>query len=130
MTTTPKRPTRSQSGFTVIEVVVSTVILTFGILALAGATGQIVRQLTLADLQAERTVAFQTVVDRVQSLPFDDVLPGTLTHGVYDVSWTVVNEGGGAKLVTITTVGPGVAAGSTTGDPRRSETFTFRVLRR
>ena len=130
MTPTRERPTRLQSGFTVIEVVVSTVILTFGVLALAGATGQIVRQLTLADLQSERTVAFQTVVDRMQSLPYDSVVDGTLTHGVYDVSWTVVNEGGGAKLVTITTVGPGVAVGSTTGDPQRTEVFTFRVLRR
>ena len=113
-----------------VEVVVSTVILSFGVLALAGATGQIVRQLTFADLQAERTVAFQTVIDRVQSLPYASVVDGSTTHGAYTVSWTVVNEGGSAKLVTVTTVGPGVSVGSTTGDPQRSETFTFRVLRR
>jgi prepilin-type N-terminal cleavage/methylation domain-containing protein len=122
--------TANRQGFTIVEVVVAIMILTGGIAALAGATGQIVRQLTLADLQSERTVAFQRVVDEMKSLPYDDVVDGSQTHGAFDVSWTVTNEGGNAKLVVVTTVGPGVSPNSTTNDPQWSETFTFRVLRR
>jgi hypothetical protein len=105
-------------------------ILVIGIMGLAGASGQIIRQITFADLESERAVAFQTVIDRLQSLPYDNVVDGTATIGVFDVAWQVANDGGGSKIVRITTVGPGVAVNSTANDPERSETFRFRILRR
>lgn len=121
---------RARSGFTIIEVIVAMMILVVGVLGLAGATGQIIRQITFADLESERAVAFQTVINRMQSLPYANVVNGTATIGVFDVSWTVANAGSQSKIVTITTVGPGVSLTSTANDPVRSETFEFRVLRR
>ena len=125
----PSRP-RARGGFTIIEVIVAMMILVVGVLGLAGATGQIIRQITFADLESERAVAFQTVINRMQSLPYANVVDGTATIGVFDVSWAVANSGSQSKIVTITTVGPGVSLTSTANDPVRSETFEFRVLRR
>jgi len=98
--------------------------------ALASATSQIVREITLADLQSERTVAFQSVIDRLQAMPYDNVVDGSTTVGIYDVSWVVTPVGAQSKIVVITTVGPGVGANSTQNNPTRTETFEFRILRR
>ena len=95
------------------------VMLAVGVVSLATSTAQIVRQITLADLESERTVAFQTVIDQLQSRPYDNVVAGNSTIGVFDVRWAVANDGGGSKIVTIETVGPGVRPNSTLNDPAR-----------
>jgi len=120
----------ARGGFTLVEVVVAIMMLAVGVLALATSSAQIVRQITMADLESERAVAFQTVVNQMQSLPYANVVDGTSTIGVYAVSWAVANDGSQSKIVTITTVGPGVSATTTASDPARSESFRFRVLRR
>lgn len=121
----------SRAGFSMIEVIVAMVILVVGVLGLAGTTAYIVRQITLSDLMTERSAAFQTVVDRLQSLPFDSVGAGSDSIGVFAVTWSSVITGPQNKLVTIVTVGPGVG-GTTfpTNDPQVVDTFQFRVLRR
>ncbi len=121
---------RSREGFTIVEVIVAMLILVVGVVGLAAGSAQIIRQITLADLESERSVAFQTVIEQLQASPYDNVANGTSTVGVFDVSWAVANDGAQSKIVTITTVGPGVRANSTLNDPARSETFIFRVLRR
>ncbi len=124
--------TRTRAGFTVIEVIIAMVILTFGVLGLAGTTAYIVRQVALSDLMTERTVAFQTVLDRLQSLPYDSVGSGTDSVGIYGVTWSSTNNGSQNKTVTIVTQGPGMstASGAPFNDPAVIDTFTFRILRR
>lgn len=121
----------SRAGFSMIEVIVAIVVLTIGVLGLAGTTAYIVRQITLGDLMTERSVAFQTVVDRVQATPYDQVTSGTQTIGAFDVKWEAVNDGSQNKIVTIVTVGPGLG-GTTfpTNNPVAADTFRFRILRR
>jgi len=114
-----------------IEVIIALIILVVGVLGLAGTTAFIVRQITLSDLMTERSAAFQTVVDRIQSLPFDSVSSGSDSVGIFAVSWDAVLDGAQNKIVTIVTVGPGL--GGTTvpmNDPQVTDTFQFRVLRR
>ena len=65
-----------RAGFSMIEVIVAMLILTVGVLGLAGTTAYIVRQVTLGDLMTERSAAFQTIIDRLQSLPYDSVTSG------------------------------------------------------
>lgn len=128
----PPRPTREKAGFTVVEVIIAMVILTIGVLGLAGTTAFIVRQTTLSDLMTERTAAFQTVIDRIQSLPYDSVVAGVDTVGIYEATWTVVDNGSQNKTVTIVTTGPGMSTGSGVpfNDPQVTDTFAFKVLRR
>ncbi len=114
-----------------VEVIIAIVILAVGVLGLAGTTAYIVRQITLADLMTERSAAFQTIIDRLQSLPYVDVVSGTETVGVFDITWTVVADGAQNKIVTIVTVGPGLGGTTVpTNDPQAVESFQFRILRR
>jgi prepilin-type N-terminal cleavage/methylation domain-containing protein len=116
-------------GFSLVEVIIAMVILTVGVLGLAGATGQIVRQITLSDLITERSIAFQTIVERVQAMPYDNVGTGSDSVGIFAIRWSSVDNGGQSKTVTMITVGPGLGA-LQTNNPQRVDTFSFRVLRR
>jgi prepilin-type N-terminal cleavage/methylation domain-containing protein len=120
-----------RGGFSMIEVIVAMMILTIGVLGLAGTTAYIVRQITLGDLMTERSAAFQTIIDRLQSLPYDQVTTGNTTVGVFAISWTSANDGPQNKIVQMITVGPGLGGALVpTNDPQSVDTFTFRVLRR
>lgn len=125
----PSRP--ATAGFSLVEVIIAIVILAVGVLGLAGTTAYIVRNVTLSDLMTERSAAFQTIVDRLQSLPFDSVGSGTDSIGVFAVRWSSVLDGPQNKIVTIITTGPGLANNPVpTNNPRQVDTFQFRVLRR
>jgi prepilin-type N-terminal cleavage/methylation domain-containing protein len=120
-----------RDGFSLVEVIIAILILAVGVLGLAGTTAHITRQITLADLMTERSVAFQTTIDRLQSLPFADVSTGQDSVGVYFVSWSSALDGPQSKNVTIVTLGPGLASGAPPGlNPQVADTFEFRVLRR
>ena len=123
-----RRPS-GHGGFSLIEVVIALMVLTVGVLGMAGSTGQIVRQVTLADLITERSIAFQTIVERMQSLPYDSVDTGSDSIGIFEVTWSSVANSGQSKTVTIITTGPGLGAGQA-NDPQAVDTFSFRVLRR
>jgi prepilin-type N-terminal cleavage/methylation domain-containing protein len=127
----PRVSERGEGGFSMIEVIVAMLILTIGVLGLAGTTAYIVRQVTLGDLMTERSAAFQTIIDRLQSLPYDSVTSGNTTVGVFAISWTSANDGPQNKIVQMITVGPGLGGALVpTNDPVAVDTFTFRVLRR
>lgn len=133
MTATAKGPRgdAQRAGFSMVEVIVAIVILTVGVLGLAGTTAFVVRQTTLGDLMTERAAAFQTIIDRVQSLPYDSVTSGADSVGVFAVSWTSVDDGAQNKIVTIVTVGPGMGGTAfPMSDPQVADTFEFRILRR
>jgi len=113
-----------------LEIIVALVILAFGLLGLAGSTGYLVRTVSLGDLTTERASAFQTVVDRLQSLPYDSVTTGNDSVGVFAVSWDAVNDGPQSKVLTVVTLGPGIAPGSGMAmSPAVADTFVFRILR-
>jgi Tfp pilus assembly protein PilV len=114
-----------------VEVVIAMLILTIGVLSMAGATAQIVRQITLADLMTERSVAFQTIIDRLQSLPYDSVGSGSDSVGIYAIRWSSTADGAQSKIVELVTAGPGISMGAfPINDPQVVDTFEFRILRR
>lgn len=126
----PSRST-SRAGFSMIEVVVSLILLAVGVLGLGGTTAHVVRQITLSDLMTERSVAFQTTIDRLQSLPYDSVDSGADSVGIFAIAWTSVPDGPQNKVVTIVTTGPGLGGTAfPTNDPAAVDTFQFRILRR
>jgi prepilin-type N-terminal cleavage/methylation domain-containing protein len=130
-TCAPPTSRRASAGFSLVEVIIAIVILAVGVLGLAGTTAYIVRNVTLSDLMTERSAVFQTIVDRLQSLPFDSVKSGSDSIGVFAVRWTSVLDGPQTKIVTIITTGPGLANNPVpTNNPRQVDTFQFRVLRR
>lgn len=121
----------NRSGFSMVEVIIAILILTIGVLGLAGSTAYIVRQVTFSDLLTERSVAFQTVVDQLQSLPYDSVQDGSDSIGVFSIWWQVTPDGAQSKMVRLWTQGPGMAnAPVPTNNPLHIDSFDFRVLRR
>lgn len=120
-----------RSGFSLVEVVVAIIILAIGVLGLGGTTAYTVRQVTLSDTMTERAAAFQTIIDRLQSLPYDSVVAGADTVGIFATNWTVTPDGPQNKIVTIVTIGPGLSGGPLpSNDPMATDTFQIRVLRR
>ena len=114
-----------------VEVIIAIVILAVGVLGLGGTTAHIVRQITLSDLMTERSAAFQTVIDRLQSLPYDSVGSGSDSVGVFAIRWRSVPDGPQNKIVTIVTAGPGLGSGAIPmNSPQVLDTFEIRVLRR
>lgn len=121
----------TEGGFTLVELVIAMIVLTVGVLGLAGTTAYIVRQITLADLMTERSAAFQTTIDRLQSLPYDNVGSGSDSVGVFQVKWSAVDDGAQNKIVSIYTAGPGLDRNAAFPMLSASvvDTFVFRILR-
>lgn len=130
---TPRTGSSPRSGFSLIEVVVAIVILTIGVLGLGGTTAYIVRQVTLADVMTERATALQSVIERVNAMPFANIGSGSDSVGVFAVSWTSTADGGNSRVVRVITRGPGMATSATNPFPALSpsvpDTFEFRVNR-
>ena len=126
-------PPVRRGGFTMVEVIIAITILTVGVLAMASTTAFVVRQTTFADLLTERAAAFQTVVDRLQAMPYTSVVDGTLSVGLFDATWTVVADGAQSSTVTVVTVGPGLDRAGAQPYPVMSreaaDTFVFIKLR-
>lgn len=123
---------RSRGGFTLVEIIVAVIVLAVGVLGLAGTTAYIVRQITLASVMTERSVALQTVIERLQAVPFDSVGTGSDSVGSFGVSWSSTSETSLSKLVTIVTSGPGVAKMGNNKFPTLgsnvADTFQYRVI--
>lgn len=125
-------PGKSQAGFTMVEVIIAIIILAFGLLGMAGTTGLLVRQITLADVATERTAALQTTLERLKALPFDSVNTGSDSVGIFDVEWAVSTFSNQWKTVRVITRGPGMVSGAG-GFPALTasvpDTFNYRIIR-
>jgi prepilin-type N-terminal cleavage/methylation domain-containing protein len=123
-----RRP-EGQKGFTIVEVIIATVILAVGLLGLAGTTVLIIKQTTLADVTSDRAAALQSTIEQIRSVPFDSVEAGSETSGLYEVAWSIT-DGNRWKSVEVVTTGPGLVSGS--GFPVIShsvtDTFTYRII--
>jgi len=127
----------NRSGFTIIEIVIAVLVLTFGVLGMAGTTAYVVRQVSLAEVTTKRAQALQSVLERVRGAGYDSVqlgsaASGSTSVGPFAVTWTSAADGSRSILVTVVTLGPGLA--SVSGQlPFLSnsvtDTFTYRVIR-
>lgn len=120
---------RDEKGFSLVELMVALVILTIGMLGLAGVTAYTIQKVSVAELDTERGAALQTVVEQLRAMPMEKLANGADTVGIFGVSWSV-EDNGDYRTVEIVTVGPGMAAGSGEGGmPKISsavaDTFTY-----
>jgi len=127
-----KRGSR-RGGFTIVEVIIAMIVLSCGVVAMAGTTMLIVRQVTLANVMTQRSVALQSVIERLQATSFDNVGSGSDSSGVFRMSWSSTSETSQSKLVRVTT-GPGVMTAAGASFPvlgaSVADTFQYRVIRR
>jgi prepilin-type N-terminal cleavage/methylation domain-containing protein len=126
--------TRCRAGFSLVELVMALVVLSFGVLGLATTTLFVTRQLTLAEVTTARAIAIQSVMERIRSTPFDSIGPGGETIGSVAVSWSVTASSTQTKSVRIVSVGPGQVPISASQSISMlssgvADTFTYKVLR-
>ena len=103
---------RKRSGFSLAELIVSIVILSVGVLSMAGTSAWVVRQITLSKLSTERAVARQSAIESIMAGTFARAVGGSGTFGSFTVNWTVTEDAGAFKTLQIVTVGLGRSAGS------------------
>lgn len=131
--TDERRTARSggEGGFTIVEVVVAIMILTFGVMGLAGTTALLVRQVTLAQMATERAAALQSVAEQLRATDWNALADGSTTIGQVDVTWWIDEDFSQSRVMKIVTVGPGVstATGFPVLRPDVADTFTYRLLR-
>lgn len=59
--------TTTRAGFSLVEVVISMLILSVGVLAMGGATGYILSEVRLAGFTTDRNVAVRNAIEQLQS---------------------------------------------------------------
>ena len=119
-------------GFTLLEVVMSMMILTYGVLGLAGTTLNVVRQVHIAEMNTDRAAVVQSVIERVRAESFDTYRSSSDTAGAYTVKWETWAENSRAKGLRVVTTGPGLVSN---GGPvmiaaLAKDTVEYRLVRR
>lgn len=120
----------ARGGFSLVELVIAVLILTVGVLGLAGTTAYVVRQVDLSRINSERAAAVQTAVEFVRSIPFANVADDSTVTGRYRVRWEV-EAGQFQRRIRIITTGPGAATGeggSTVISSAVVDTFEYRII--
>ena len=80
------RPRRDRRGFTLVELVVAVMFLTVGLLAMAGASAVLARQMQGGQSQSLASAAAQARFERMRSLPCNQIANGTATaRGITEV---------------------------------------------
>ncbi len=74
---------RKRSGFSLVELMVAVVILSVGVLSMAGTSVWAVRQITLSWLTTERSVARQSAIETILAGPYANAIGGSGTFGSY-----------------------------------------------
>jgi Tfp pilus assembly protein PilV len=104
-----------------MEVLVAMVLMSVGMLAVAGISMQVATQNRWSNWQTDQSLAAQEVLERVQRAGYDAAVSGTDTVTVgnrtYNVQRTVTTLGNRVKEVRVTVVSPNI----------RSRDFTTRV---
>lgn len=125
-----RRAHAGRAGFSLVELIVAVIILAVGVLGLAGMTALVVRQVTLADVNTERSAALQSVIERLRATNISSIGTGSAITGSYTVSWSVIDSTSLSRTVRVITTGPGLVKDTAAVLPSlgRSVQDTFNLL--
>ena len=92
----------NRSGFTLVEVIVATIILTVGILGIVAATGNMTRLRGQADRMSTAAFYAQDRMEQLRALGCVAAASGTETlDGKYIMRWTVAAQAGGTRAIMV-----------------------------
>lgn len=97
-----------RDGFSLVEVVVAILVLSFGLLAMAASTGYVATQLRSTTWDTQRNLARQQVIESLRATIFANVTTNSTGRaiGPYTVRWNVTNVSSAQRRVQIITTGP------------------------
>lgn len=105
----------ARGGFTLVEVVIALVLLTAGLLAVAGGTGHMLTQMSLAEARTARIAAIQNGAEQVRATDYASLSTkcssGALVTGRYTVNCRVTPVANDLKAVYLISDGPGLKNG-------------------
>ena len=114
MSQTPKS---NQNGFSLVEIIVAMMVLSFGLLAMAASTGYVFNQLRSTSWDSHRMLAKQEMVEQLRGMFWTDIpttTAATTTIGQYSMSYLATMPTTFTKRVRIITSGPGYRMGTGT----------------
>jgi prepilin-type N-terminal cleavage/methylation domain-containing protein len=80
---------RSRAGFTLAELMVSMVIITIGVLAMAGSSVGVLRQMRFGNQSALASAVAQARFERIRSVPCTSLASGTAVTRGMNEAWTI-----------------------------------------
>lgn len=105
----------TRAGFSLVEVIISLLILTVGVLAMAASTGYILSLVRQSTFRTERTVAVREVGERLRATDWANIdgtcAGNTFTVGEYTVTCETNQPSMHLKEVRLISQGPGYAPG-------------------
>jgi len=117
---------RDEAGLGLVEVMVSMIILSVGMLAIAGISLQVGTQTALATSQTDQSLAAQQVMERLQSSRYTNVSSGsdtvTIANRRYLVTRSVSTPTTRVKLIQLT-----VTAAGNRGRRTAARVYTGRI---
>lgn len=121
----------SRGGFSLVEIIVAMVVLSFGLLAMAASTGYVYNQLRSSAFDTQRNLARQATIEQVRGMFWDSIptTARTTTRGRYTVTYIALNTSTTTvKNVSVITTGPGYRSGKAV---RQTvvDTASIRVMR-
>jgi Tfp pilus assembly protein PilV len=110
----------SERGVSLVELVVSILVLTVGILGLAATAGQVAKMVGWGGRYSASAIAASAQLEQLRATPCGSLAgSGSSTVGIYSVSWTVATNGN-LRTITVTVTYPN-------GRTRRADVYeTYR----
>lgn len=84
-----RRRLRARRGFTLVELIVSIIILVVGVLGLASAAAVVMRQINGSSFQNRAAAIAQSRFERLRAVPCANATAGTASSGGITERWTV-----------------------------------------
>jgi prepilin-type N-terminal cleavage/methylation domain-containing protein len=114
---------KNRGGFTIIEVLVAVLILTVGVLGLAGTAAAVTRLITQGQIYSEATALATERIEILRSMACDHMTASSETRGRYTVTWSFRDVGvdGRARQVKVDVQSP------RPGDTPRTDTFSTTI---
>lgn len=110
--------TRTQGGFTIVEVLIAIVILSAGILALASSGALITRMIAQGQRYSQAAELANKRFETLRSSSCSALASsGSATSGQFREAWTVTTVGSGGRRFTVVIQSP-------TGTGTRTDTFS------
>ena len=102
-----EKPRSGQNGFSLVEILIATMVMSVGLLAMASSTAYVSAQLKSTTYDTQRIQAKERVVEQLRATPYASVATRTTGLAVsrYSMTWTVTTTNL-YKRVALYTSGP------------------------